>query len=110
MDPHFHWLAEGLEFITFFFITPALAIVIAYKTWRDRANRKQYGMRCVACGASSLVLFGIAKWLDADIRTPQHFLQLVCILLSFLLSGLGMGYFFSVLLRIWHWHTSTRAT
>ena len=33
MNPHYHWLTEGLELITFFFIAPALAIVIAYKAW-----------------------------------------------------------------------------
>jgi hypothetical protein len=110
MNPHYHWLTEGLELITFIFVSPALAIVIAYKIWRARANSKQYGMQCVASGGAALVLFGVAKWLDADIRTPQYFLQLACVLLSFLLFGVCVGYFFSVLLGIWHWHDSARKT
>ena len=55
------------------------------------------------------MLFGVVKWWDADIRTPQYFLQLACALLSLLLFGVCVGYFFCVLLRIWHWHNSTRA-
>jgi hypothetical protein len=110
MIPHYHWLTEGSELITLFFIGPALAIAIAYKAWRERAIAKQHGMRCVASGGAALVLFGVAKWLDADIRTPQYFLQLACALLSFLLFGSCVGYFFSVLLRMWHWHNSTHPT
>jgi hypothetical protein len=110
MNPHYHWLTEGLELMTFFFVAPALSIVIAYKAWRERANPKQYGMHCVVSGGTALVLFGLAKWLDADIRTPRYFLYLGCVLLSFLSFGVCIGYFFSVLLRIWHWNNSTRAT
>jgi len=110
MNPHYHWLTEGLELITFFFIAPALAIVIACRAWRKRANPERHGMRCVASGGAALVLFGVARWLDADIATPQYFLQLACALLSFLLFGACVGHFFSVLLRIWHWHNSTRAS
>ena len=110
MNPHYHWLTEGLELITFFFIAPALSIVIAYKTWRERTNPKRYGVRCIAFGGAALVLFGFAKWLDADIRTPQYFLQLACVLLSLLLFGGCVGCFFSVLLRASHWHKSTRTS
>jgi hypothetical protein len=110
MNAHYHWLTEGLELITFFFITPALAILIACKAWRERANPKQYGVRCAASGGGALVLFGVAKWLEADIRTPLYFLQLACALISFLLLGVCVGYSFSALLRMWHWHNSNRAT
>jgi peptidoglycan/LPS O-acetylase OafA/YrhL len=110
MNPHYHWLTEGMELITFFFIAPALAFVIAYKTWRERANPKQYGMRCIAFGGAALVLFGVAKWLDADIGAPQYFLQLACVLLGFLFLGVCVGCFFSVLLHMWYWHKSTPVT
>jgi len=110
MNPHNHWITEGLELITFFFIAPALAIVIAYRAWRERANPKKYGTRCVASGGAALVLLAVVKWLDADIRTPQYFLQLAFALLSFLLFGACVGYFFSVLLDMWRWRNSTRAT
>jgi drug/metabolite transporter (DMT)-like permease len=73
MNPHYHWLTEGLELFTFFFIAPALATVIAHKAWQERANPKQYGMRCVASGGVALLLCGVAKWLDADIRSPRYF-------------------------------------
>jgi len=73
-----------------------------------RHGEKEPSLSSMGCvrriRGAALVLFGVAKWLDADIRTPQYFLQLACALLSFLLFGSCVGYFFSVLLRMWHWH------
>jgi hypothetical protein len=105
------WLTEALELLTFFVIAPALGIVIAYRAWRGREhnlNTKRDGMRCVAFGVAALLLFGFARWIDADVRTPQYFLQLTCALLSFLSLGVGTGYCFSVLLGSWRWHKTTR--
>jgi hypothetical protein len=109
MNPHFHLLTEGLELIAFFFIAPALATVFAYSAWRERANPKKYERLSLASGAAALILFAVARWIHADFRTPQYFLQLTCTLLSFLLWGVCTGSFFSVLLRVWHWHKSSRA-
>lgn len=111
MKPHYFWLAEGLELLTCFVIAPGLAVVIAYREWRDRKNTvgpKQYGMRCIWTGGAALLLFGLAKWIDADVRTPQYFLQLTCVLLSFLLFGMCQGYCFSLVLNVWRWHNTTR--
>jgi len=111
MNPHYLWLTEGLELLTFFVIGPAFAIVIAYRAWREKehtSNPKRYGMQCVVSGGAALLLFALAKWIDADVRTPQYFLQLTCVLLSLLSFGVCMGCFFSVLLNLRRWHNTTR--
>lgn len=111
MIPHYLWLTEGLELLTFFVIQPALAIVIAYRVWREKENEpnpKRYGMWCVASGGAGLLLLGLAKWIDADVRTPLYFLQLACALLSFLSLGVCSGCLLAVLLAAWRWHKTTR--
>ena len=109
MNPHYHWLTESLELLTFLAFGPALGIVIAYRAWRnrERINPKQSGMRCIASGGAALGLYVFAKWIDADIRAPQYF-QLACVLLCLLLFRMCQGYFFSVLIGMWRWHDSTR--
>lgn len=111
MNPHYLWLTEGLELLTFVVFGPVLAIVIAYRCWRNREatpEPKRYVRRCVAFAVLSILLFALAKRIDADVRTPQYFLQLTCVLLCFLSFGLAQGYLFSVLLDMWRWHNSTR--
>jgi hypothetical protein len=90
MSPHYLWLTEGLELLTFFLIVPAVAIVIAYRAWRERenaSNPRRHGMRCVVSGRSALLLFALANWIDAGVRTPQYFLQRAFVLLSLLALG-----------------------
>jgi hypothetical protein len=70
----------------------------------------RYGIVCVASGVTAFLLFGFAKWMNADVRTAQYFWQLACVLLSGLLFGVFMGCGFSVLLRLWRWHKTTRLT
>ena len=111
MNPHFLWLTEGLELLTFIFIAPALAIVIAYRTWREKEQKsdpKRYGARCVGFAVAGLSLFAFAKWIDFDVRSPKYFLYLAGVLLSFLSFGICQGYFFSALLDLWRWHKTTR--
>ena len=100
MNPQNLWLTQALELVAFFVMPPAVAVSVVYRAWRERTtlDPKKYGMRCIASGATALVLFGFAKWLDADVRTPQYFLQLACVLLCFPLFGACVGYGFSVLL------------
>jgi hypothetical protein len=109
MNPHYLWLTEGLELLTFLVFGPVLAIVIAYRSWRKKEQTpKLHGRRCVAFMALFVLLFIFAKRVDADVRTPLYFLQLTCVLLSFLSFGLAQGYFFSALLGLWRWHNATR--
>ena len=111
MNPHYLWLTEGLELSTFFVFGPALAIIIAYRVWREKEhtpNPKRYGMWCIVSGGAALILFAFAKWIDADVRTPQYFLQLASVLLSVLSFGVCQGFFLSVLLDLWRWHNTTR--
>jgi hypothetical protein len=110
MNPHYHWVTELLELLTFLVIGPVLGIIIAYRAWRQRANinRKRCAIRCIASGGTAILLFAFAKWIDADIRTPLYFVQLACVLVCFLLLGVCVGYGFSVLLGAWRWHNATR--
>ena len=100
-----------MELLTFFFIGPLLAISIAYSAWRGKPHsfgRKGYIMACLASGVTALLLFGLAKWINVDVRTPRYFVQLACVLLSGLLFGICMGFGFSLLLKVWRWHKTTR--
>jgi hypothetical protein len=111
MNPHYLWLTEGLELLSFFVFGPVLAIVIAYRSWRrkeDTPTPKRHGTRSAAFAVVFILLFVLAKRIDADVRSPQYFLQLTCVLLSFLSFGLAQGYFFSLLLDLWRWHNTTR--
>lgn len=111
MKPHHLWLTDAVQLLTFFLIGPAVGAVIAYKAWREREhslNVKQNGMRCFTSGGAALLLIGLAKWIDADVRTPLYFLQLTCMLLGFLLLGASTGCGVSLFLGIWRWHKTTR--
>src|SRR5580765_1935554 len=44
----------------------------------------------VASGVIASLLLGVAKWINADVRTPQYFLQLACVLSGGLLLGVGV--------------------
>ena len=112
MNPDYLWLTGAMQLLTFFFVGPLLAVAIAYATWRGKPqnfNPRRYGTVCVTSGMTAFLLFGFAKWMNADVRTVQYFLQSTCVLLSGLLFGVCMGSFFSVLLHVWRWHKTTQA-
>ena len=77
---------------------------------RDHQNftPQRYGMLALASGFAAFLLLGFAKWMNADVRTAQYFLQLACVLLSGLLFGVCMGCGFCVLVGSWRWHNKTR--
>ena len=111
MNPEYLWLADAIQLMTVFVLGPVLAIAIAYAAWRGKLKNltpERYGVVCVMSGGTSVLLIAFAKWLNADVRTPQYFLQLTCVLLFGLLFGVFMGSGFSVLLRLLRWHKSTR--
>ena len=111
MNPDYLLLTGTLQLLTMFVIGPAIAIAIASAAWRGKPqnfNPERYGAFCVASGVAALLLFGFAKWLNADFRTAQYFLQVACVLLAGLLFGVCMGCGFSVMLRMWRWHNTTR--
>jgi len=90
MNPHYFWLADAMQLLTFFVVGPFLAIAIAYAGWKgkpERVNTRRYAIVCVGAGATAVLLFALGKWLNADVRSPQYFLQLACVLLSGLLFG-----------------------
>jgi len=113
MNPDYLWLTTAIELLTFFAIGPVLAVVIAYAAWRGKPRTfvfRRYGTLWVASGVAALLLLAFAKWIDADVRTAQYFLQLASVLLSGLLFGVCSGCGLAVLLRLWHWHQRTRLT
>jgi hypothetical protein len=98
MNPEYLWLTGAMQLLTFFVVGPALAIAIAYGAWRGKQqnlNPVRYGMLCITSGVAAFLLFGFAKWINADVRTAQYFLELACVLLS----GLFFGVFVGVRLR-----------
>jgi len=113
MNPQYLWLTDAVQLLTFFVVGPVLGIAIAYAAWRGKpqnTNPKRYGLVCVASGVTASLLFALAKWINADVRTAHYFLQLACFLVSGLLFGVFMGSGCSVLLGLWRWHGSTRLT
>ena len=111
MNPDYLWLTGALQLVTFFVVGPALAIAIGYAAWREKppnVSSGRYGMVCVVSGVTASLLFVLAKWLNADVRTPQYFLQLAFFLLSGLVFGVFMGTGFCVLLLMLRWHRATR--
>ena len=111
MNPEYLWLTEAMVVLTFFVVGPVLAIAIAYAAWRGKPNNfnpERHGMMCVASGVAAFLLLGLAKWMNADVRTALYFLQLGCGLLSGLLLGVCMGCGFPVLVGVWRWHKATR--
>jgi len=111
MNPDYLWLTGAMQLLSLFVVGPVLAIVIAYAAWRGKPQnftRERYRTIWVVSGATALLLLGFAKWMNADVRTPQYFLQLTCVLLAGLLFGVSGGCGFSVLLAMWRWHKATR--
>ena len=111
VNPKYLWLTDAMLLLSFYVVMPGIAIVIAYAAWRGKPqsfNVQRYGLVCVVSGVTSFLLFLVAKWINADVRTPQYFLQLGSVLLSLLLFGVGMGSILPVLLHMWRWHKATR--
>jgi len=111
MNPDYLWLAGAMELLTFFVVGPVIAVAIAYAAWRRQphnSNSQRYLTACVVSGVSATLLFAFAKWMNADVRTSQYFLQFASFLLSGLLFGVCMGCAFSALLGVWRWHKTTR--
>jgi hypothetical protein len=94
MNPHYLWLTGAMQLLTIFVVAPAIAMAIAFSAWREepqKLNPERYGIVCVSSGVTASLLLGFAKWMNADVRTAQYFLQLACVLVSGLLFGVCMG-------------------
>ena len=110
MNPEYLWLADTIQLLTFFVVGPALAIGIGYAAWRGKPENfspKRYGVVCITSGVTAVLLFALVKWMNVDVRTPQYFVEVTCVLLSGLLFGVCMGCGVSVLLSMWRWHKAT---
>ena len=113
MNPEYLRLVDAIQFLTVFVVGPVLGFVIAYAAWAGkprRFNPERYGdvrVFFVASAMTGILLFVFAKWLNADVRTPQ-FLQVACFVFGGLLFGVGMGCCFAVILQLLRWHKTTR--
>jgi len=79
MNPKYLWLTGTMQLLTLVVVGPVIAIVVAYAAWREKPenfNPQRYGMVCVTSGVTASLLLALAKWISADVRTPQYFLQL----------------------------------
>src|SRR5262252_5055404 len=104
MTPKYLWLADATQLLAVFVVGPIIACAIAYAAWRGKPEKfsaRRYGIVCVASGVTASLLIVLGKWINADVRTPQFFLQVICITVGGLLFGVGMGSFFPVLLHLW---------
>lgn len=111
MNPQYLWLTEALELLSLIVVVPALAIAIPYAAWRGKLpsiNVGRYGTACATSGGAAVILLLCAKWIKADVREPQYFVQLACVLLGLLVFGVYMGSGIVVLIRAWLWHRATR--
>ena len=109
MNPHYLWLTERLESFNVLLVRTSTCDCHCVQVLAEEGpNSKLHGTRCVAFITSFILLFVLAKWIDADVRTPQYFLQLTCVLLSFLSFGLAQGYLFFRLARPRIPHNATR--
>jgi hypothetical protein len=110
MSPHYLWLTESLELLALLVGAPVLGLVLAYRGWKNRStlNAAVVRRRCIAYAGIAVLLFALAKWLNADVRSPLFLLQVASFVLSILLFGLCTGYGFSLLLCVWRWHDTSR--
>lgn|SRR5512146_1017754 len=114
MTPDYLWLTGALEVLTLFAVGPVLGFLIAHAAWSgkpERLNPQRYGddrVLFVTFGVVATLLLVFAKWLNADVRTAQYFLQVACFLVGGLFFEVATGCCFSVLLRLFRWHKATR--
>ena len=113
MNPSYLWITGALELMALFVAAPVLAIAIAWGAWKGKLkafSTKQCAAVWIASFVVTALLFGVANWINADVRTPQYFLQLACFLFGCLSAGVFMGCGCVVLLSSWRWHRRTRLT
>lgn len=94
MNPDYLWVTGAMQLLTFFVVAPMLGIAVGYAAWQGKPqsfNREKYGIAGVASGTTALLLFAYARHMNADVRSPQYFAQLACVLLSGLVFGVFMG-------------------
>jgi hypothetical protein len=78
MNPDYSWLTGAMQLMTLFVVGPVIPIVIAYAAWRGKQqnfNPRRYGMMCIASSVTASLLLVFAKWINADVRTPQYLLH-----------------------------------
>ena len=74
MNLDYLWLTGALQLLTLFVVGPVIAIAIAYAAWRQKLqnfNAQRYGLLCAVSGATASLLLVVAKWINADVRTPS---------------------------------------
>ena len=109
-------ITETTELGAFFGVGPALAITIAYLSWRGKLgpfNPRLYAIVCFASGVTGFLLLVIAQR-PVNVRTAQFFLQFFSAvgggLLLWMFMGCGSALVLHLLSHWWNWHNRTRLT
>jgi drug/metabolite transporter (DMT)-like permease len=109
-------ITETTELLAFFGVGPALAITIAYRSWRGkprRFNPRLYSIVCFASGVTGFLLLFVAQR-PVNVGTTQFFLQFLCAVVGGLLLWVFMACGSAVVLHLmsqwWRWHNRTRLT
>ncbi len=111
MNPDYLWVTEGLQLIAMLGVMPLLALAIGYVAWRGKSpffKSGRYRIIGLASLIASLLLFGLAHWIDADVRSAEYFVELGVFVLSVVLFGVAIGCGFGEFLRMWRWHRRTK--
>jgi surface polysaccharide O-acyltransferase-like enzyme len=84
----------GLLILTFFVFVPSIAAAIGYAAWKGwpkNFDREMYWTAFAAAIIASVFLMVFAQRMQADVRTWQYLLQVVCFTLGALLFGVAAG-------------------
>jgi uncharacterized membrane protein SpoIIM required for sporulation len=88
------WSTEAWLLLTFFLVVPSVAAAIGYAAWKGKPKNFSREMYCTAFAATiagSLLLMMYSQRINADVRTWQYALQIVCFGLGALLFGIAGG-------------------
>jgi undecaprenyl pyrophosphate phosphatase UppP len=88
------WVEVGLLIFTFVVVVPSIAAAIGYAAWKGKpknSDREMYWTAFAAATIASLFLMVVSRRMQADVRTWQYLVQVVCFGLGALLFGVAGG-------------------
>jgi hypothetical protein len=87
-------LIGGFLLFVLFAVSPSVAGLVGYLTWKGKPTNFDSGMyfaAFIATGGVSTFLIACAVRMHADVGTWQYLLQLACFLVGALIFGIAMG-------------------
>src|SRR5215469_11303368 len=88
------WIEAGLLIFTFFIVVPSIAAAIGYAAWKGKPknfDREMYWTAFAAATGVPLFLIVFAHRMQADVRTWQYLVHVVCFGLGTLFLGVASG-------------------